>query len=59
MSLRERIRATGEKRMKLGTESVHELVRDINAASMARVQKAQHEIQLLAELYKQRNINNQ
>ncbi len=59
VSLRERIRATGEKRVKLGTESVHELVRDINAASMARAQKAQHEIQLLAELYKQRNINNQ
>lgn len=59
VSLRESVRAAGEKKVKLGTESVSDLVRDINAASMARAQKAQHEIELLSELYKQRNLNNQ
>ena len=59
VSLRESIRAAGEKKVRLGTESVSDLVRDINAASMARAQKAQHEIELLSELYKQRNLNNQ
>jgi len=34
-------------------------VRDINAVSLARAQKAQHEILLLKEIYKQKNINNE
>lgn len=56
--LRESIRSKGDKKVVLGTESVNELVRDINAVSLARSQKAQHEIQLLKEIYQQRNINN-
>ena len=56
--LRESIRSKADKKVQLGTESVNELVRDINAVSLARAQKAQHEILLLKEIYKQKNINN-
>lgn len=57
--LRENIRSKSDKKVQLGTESVNELVRDINAVSLARAQKAQHEILLLKEIYKQKNINNE
>ena len=57
--LRENIRNKSDKKVQLGTESVNELVRDINAVSLARAQKAQHEILLLKEIYKQKNINNE
>ena len=56
--LQESIRSKADKKVQLGTESVNELVRDINAVSLARTQRAQHEILLLKEIYKQRNINN-
>ena len=56
--LRESIRSKADRKVQLGTESVNELVRDINAVSLARAQKAQHEILLLKEIYKQKNINN-
>lgn len=59
ISLRESIRSKADKKVQLGTESVNELVRDINAVSLARAQKAQHEILLLKEIYKQKNINNE
>ncbi len=59
VSLRESIRSKADKKVQLGTESVNELVRDINTVSLARVQKAQHEILLLKEIYKQKNINNE
>ena len=45
--------------MELGKKSVNELVSDINAVSLARAQKAMHEIQLLKEIYRQKNINNE
>ncbi len=57
--LRENIRNKGEHRMELGTESVSELVREINAVSIAKAQKAQHEIELLREIYRQKRINNE
>ncbi len=57
--LRECIRSKGDKKVRLGTESVNELVRDIHAVSMARAQKAQHEIELLKEMYNQKYINNE
>jgi len=57
--LRESIRSKTDRKVQLGTESVNELVRDINAVSLARAQKAQHEILLLKEIYKQKNINNE
>ncbi len=57
--LRESIRSRSDRRVQLGTESVNDLVGDINAVALARAQKAQHEIQLLQEIYKQKNINNE
>lgn len=54
--LRESIRSKSEKKVELGTESVNEMLRDINAVSQARRQKALHEIQLLKEQYNLRNI---
>lgn len=56
--LRESIRSKSDRKVQLGTESVNELVRDINAVNLARAQKAMHEIQLLQEIYKLKNINN-
>ncbi len=56
--LRERIMHMGNRKVQLGTESVHELVRDINAVGMARAQKALHEVQLLQEIYRQKTLNN-
>lgn len=52
--LRESIRSKSEKKVELGTESVSEMLRDINAVSQARQQKALHEIQLTKEIY---NLN--
>lgn len=52
--LRESIRSKSEKKVELGTESVNEMLRDINAVSQARQQKALHEIQLVKEIY---NLN--
>lgn len=57
--LRKSIRGKADKKVQLGTESVNELVRDINAVSLAKAQKAQHELLLLKEIYKQKNLNNQ
>ena len=49
--LRENIRSKSESKVRLGTESVNEMLRDINAVAQARQQKALHEIELLRELY--------
>ena len=56
--LRESIRSKSDRKVQFGTESVNELVRDINAVNLAKAQKAMHEIQLLQEIYKLKNINN-
>lgn len=58
VSLRESIRKQSEKKANLGTESANELVRNVNAASQARLQQALHELQLLQEIYKLKLINN-
>lgn len=58
ISLRESIRSKSDRKVQLGTESVNELVRDINAVNLAKTQKAMHEIQLLQEIYKLKYINN-
>lgn len=58
ISLRESIRSKSYRKVQLGTESVNELVRDINAVNLAKTQKAMHEIQLLQEIYKLKYINN-
>lgn len=54
--LRESIRSKSEKKVEMGTESVNEMLRDINAVSEARQQKALHEIELMKEIYNQRHI---
>lgn len=58
VKLRESIRQKSEKKVQLGTESVNELLRNVNAVSQARQQKAIHEIQLLKEIYNRKHINN-
>ena len=42
ISLRESIRSKSDRKVQLGTESVNELVRDINAVNLAKTQKAVH-----------------
>lgn len=58
VTLRQSIYSKSLKKVQLGTESVNEMLRDVNAVSQARQQKALHEIQLLKELYNMKNINN-
>ncbi len=58
IALREGIRSKSETKVANGTETVNEMLRDINAVSEARLSKAVHKIQLLQEIYKLKNINN-
>lgn len=58
IGLRESIREKSEKKVMGGTETVNEMLRDINAVSEARSEKAQHELRLLQEIYNLRTINN-
>lgn len=54
--LRENIRSKADKKVEAGTESVNDLVRDINAVSRARAQRATHEIQLLKAIYGKKTL---
>ena len=56
--LRESIRSRSERRVENGTETVNEMLRDINAVGEARQQRAIHEVQLLQEIYNLKTINN-
>jgi outer membrane protein TolC len=58
ITLRENIRSKSEKKVQNGTETINEMLRDVNAVSEARQQKALHEIEMLQEIYKIKNINN-
>lgn len=58
VTLRENIRQTSEKKVKLGTETVNELIRSINAVNMAKQQQSLHELQLLQAIYHSKLINN-
>ncbi len=58
IALRESIRAAAESKVANGTETVNEMLRDINAVSDAREQRALHEIQLTQEIYKLKTLNN-
>jgi outer membrane protein TolC len=58
ISLRESIHSKSKKKVENGTETVNEMLRDVNAVSEARQQKALHEIQLLQQIYNLKNINN-
>ena len=55
--LRESIRSMADRKVAAGTESVNELVRDINAVSRARGWRAIHEVQLLKATYELKNLN--
>ena len=56
ITLRDNIRSKSEKKVQNGTETVNEMLRDINAVSEARQTKANHEIQLLNEVYRLKNL---
>ena len=58
VSLRESIMQRANKKLQSGTYSLNDLIRDINAAALARQQMALHQIQLLQESYHLKNINN-
>lgn len=55
--LRESIREKSELKVKNGTETVNELLRNVNAVSRARQTKALHELQLLQEIYHLHELN--
>lgn len=57
--LRTNIRKSAEAKVANGTLSVNEMLRELNAESIALQTKAVHEIQLLAETYRQRHLTNQ
>ncbi len=56
--LRESIMQRTNRKVEAGSENVNELVRNINAVALARQQMALHEIELLQESYRLKNINN-
>ena len=56
--LRTRIRQASEAKLQSGTYTVNDLLRDITAESLARQQKAIHEIQWLMRLYDWRHTLN-
>ena len=58
IKLRKRIREKAELRVANGTETVNEMLRDINAVSDAQLVKRLHEIQLLQEMYEIKHLNN-
>lgn len=54
--LRERVKIAGESKYKNGVYQMNELIRDINAESMAMQTKALHEIQYLMNIYNYKHI---
>ncbi len=56
IALRDNIKATTEKKVNNGTETVSELLRTINAVAEARQAKALHQLQLLQEQYNRQLI---
>lgn len=49
--LRTRIRQASEVKLQNGTQTVNDLLRDITAENLARLQKSVHEVQLLMKLH--------
>ncbi len=58
IALRESIRRKADIKVEQGTETVNEMLRDINAVSEARLQRSMHEIELLQEVQKLKTILN-
>ena len=58
VEIRERICKKSRTRVENGMETVNEMLREINALNEAKETKAYHEIQLVQEIYKLKNIHN-
>ena len=58
VEIRERICKKSRTRVENGMETVNEMLREINALNEAKETKAYHEIQLIQEIYKLKNIHN-
>lgn len=56
--LRSNIRRSAEAKVANGTLTVTEMLRELTAENLARQTKAQHEIQLLMEIYEQKHLTN-
>lgn len=59
IQLLQSIREKSERKVEQGLQSVNELLRDVNAVSSARQQKALHEIKLLNEIFTLKLLNNE
>lgn len=57
--LRTNIRKAAEAKVANGTLTVTEMLRELTQESLAKQNKAQHEIQLLMDLYQQKHITNE
>lgn len=58
ISLRTNIRKAAENKLKNGTISTTEFMREVTAEDMAKQQKIEHEMELLMSIYKQKYITN-
>ena len=58
VEIRERICQKSRTRVENGMETVNEMLREINALNEAKELKAYHEIQLIQEIYRLKNIHN-
>lgn len=58
VELLQSIREKSERKVEQGLQSVNELLRDVNAVSAARQQRALHEIELLKETHALKLLNN-
>lgn len=56
IALRESIAEKSRKKMQGGTETVNEMLRNINAVSLARQEKAIREVMLVKEIYELNNL---
>jgi len=57
ITLRENIREKATKKVQMGTETVNEMLRDVNAVGEARQARDVHEIELLKEIFSLNHIN--
>lgn len=56
IALRESIAEKSKKKVQAGTETVSEMLRNINAVSLARQEKATREVMLVKEIYELNNL---
>ena len=58
IKLRSQVRKAAESKLRHGIIDVNDLLREINAENMARVQQSMHEIEMLREIYNQKYTTN-